>query len=46
MQLFILVLAQPIKLKSFTGFIGPLPNKQCHLIASLQKKTIYRSTPF
>ena len=36
-SLFIFVSSQPIKLRSFTHLIEPLPNKQYRLIASLQK---------
>ena len=45
MRPLIFVSIQPLKLRSSTRLTEPLPNKQCRLIASLRKKTIYRSTP-
>ena len=43
-RLLIFVLIQLLKLKCSMSLTEPSPNKQCHLIASLQKKTIYRLT--
>ena len=45
-RFLIFVSIQPLKLRNFTPLTEPLPNKQCYLIARLQRKTIYRSTPF